>query len=515
MKTKLKIGVIWVAFCAIALYLAGTWAVTKYAFDTDLLWHIKIGDDILKRGEIFLENDYSWLEGTIWTQQEWLFSIILYGTISLFGIVGFYALHLIPQATLLGLSLKKNKYHFMLLAPALFLLMYWYLPFNHVNRPAEFSTYFFVIMIFLYDKKFKLKPLVYFVCGVFLANFHCGAAVALLVLMGMMFGLDIVLNFLFLRMNKEPWTMTWKFALQYAISCVLFVVGLCINPYGFNQVKNMFCVMNLNSTQYINEWKPFCSNEYIVWIMLFAIAYSFGYGLHKHKWDKNETIKIVVMSAFLVLSLTSLKGFIMFFYIYIMYGFKYIDEMLYDACQRMNLKKELKIKKLHVSWPETLPGKRVIYSGMIVVSTIFAIIVASYNQGSMDKLINSVRNDYATEGAVAYLKQASVQEDEFRLLNGYVTGNYLLYYNVPCFIDARQQPYSKEFGWSEAVDDYFDTNSMNTSEMDDFFEKYQFTHVLSNNEYGVNWYLQQRGDKWSMVYSDDEGNYIWKYMGTY
>ena len=513
-KTILMTGIIWISFFLIMMYIAGRWAVTKHGFDTDLLWHIKIGEDILAKKEIFLENTYSWLEGTIWTQQEWLFSIILYVTITLFGVTGFYALHIIPQFTLIGLSMKKNKYHFMILAPILFLMLYWYLPFNSVNRPAEFSTYFFVIMMWLYDKKFKLKPVVYFLCGVFIANFHCGAAVALLVLMAMMFVVDVFLNYLFLKTNHEPISVSWKFAIQYIVSCILFFVGLCINPYGINQVKNMFCVMNLNSTQYINEWKCFGSTNYIVWIMLFGIAYSFGYGLHKHKWDKDETMHIIVMSAFLVLSLVSLKGFIMFFYLFIMYGFKYVDGMLYDLCQKMNLKKEFHFKKIHVSWPDVLHGKDAVYSFAYFSAIVFAISVASYGKNSMDDLITSNRNDYATEGAIAYLKQASASEEDFRLFNGYVTGNYLLYYDVPCFIDARQQPYAKEFGWSSAVDDYFGTDSKNTSDMDEFFEKYKFNYVLSNNECGANWYLQQRGNLWSLVYSDEEGNYIWKYMGT-
>ena len=54
-KTILMTGIIWISFFLIMMYIAGRWAVTKHGFDTDLLWHIKIGEDILAKKEIFLE----------------------------------------------------------------------------------------------------------------------------------------------------------------------------------------------------------------------------------------------------------------------------------------------------------------------------------------------------------------------------------------------------------------------------------------------------------------------------
>lgn len=512
MKMKFKTGVIWALFFIISMYLAGKWAVTNYGFDTDLLWHLKIGEDILSSKQIFLDNTYSWLKGTLWTQQEWLFDVILYTVVSIGGIVGFYMLHLIPQFTFIGLSIKKNNYHFDILAPIMFLLIYWFLPFNQVNRPAEFSTYFFVLMVWMYDKEYNLKPLIYFLCGMFIANFHCGATVALLVLMIMLFVSDILLNIIFLKTNHEPWSLSRKFVIQYILSCLFFVGGLFINPYGYKQVRDMFQVMHLNSTQYINEWRCFGSSDYISWILIIGIAYVIGYGLHKHKWDKTETMHIIVLSAFLVLSLTSLKAFIMFFYLFIMYGYKYVDEMLYDFLQKTNIKPEINIKKIHISWPKPLTGKRIIYPATMILSMIFAVTVASFNQKSMNDLIDSKRDEFASEETIEFLKEIESNSDDFRLLNGYVTGNYLLYYDVECFIDSRQLPYAKEFKWSSAVDDYFDTDSHDTEAMDEFFDKYKFNYVLSNNEYNVNWYLQQKGATWSLVYSDDS-NYIWKRMG--
>lgn len=512
MKVKIKVIIIWIIFIVLSIFISVNWSMSKSYFDTDLLWHMKIGEDIIKQHTIFLNNTYSWIDGTLWTQQEWLFDVILYTIVSVFGMAGFYAMHIIPQFMLIGVSIKKHSYHFDMLAPLLFLLMYIKLPFNNINRPAEFSTYFFVLMVYLYDKNFKLKPLVYFLCGIFISNFHCAAAVALLVLMGLMFASDVILNRLLIKQDTDK--VNARFMLQYILSYAMFLCGLCFNPYGIKQVISMFGVMNLSSTKYINEWKSFCTNEYVVWIILFAIAYSFGYALYKYNWNRLEIIRIIAMSAFLVLSLTSAKAFIMFFYLFIAFGYKYVDDMIYDLCQKMHFKKYFKFKNIHFCWPDKLPYKNIMYVSTMCWCIMFTTFLWNAKYYSFDSFASSVRNDYATDGAIAYLKQANAKNsDDFRLLNGYVTGNYLLYYGVPCFIDSRQIPYASESGYTSAVDDYFDTNANNFDAMDDFFAKYDFNYVLSNNEYGINNYLQQRHNLWVLDYSDDYGNYIWRYIG--
>ena len=518
---KLKINVtqmfLWLITSVIALFLAGKWSTTKYYFDTDLLWHLKIGEDILNTGTIFLENTYTWLDGTIWTQQEWLFDIILHVIVANFGLAGFYAIHIVSQFSLISLSIKKNKYHFALLAPIVFLLMYYYIPFNNVNRPAEYSTYMFVIMMWLYDKRWKVKPLIYFLCGVLLANFHCGAAVPLLVMMGMLIVFDVILDLAYRNVGGETPTITKKFALQYLLSCGTFVLGLCVNPYGFKQVYNMFGVMGLNSTKYINEWKPFASSEYIPWIILFGIAISFGYGLLKHKWHKPHVRNILIMCAFLVLSLTSLKAFIMFFYLFIMYGYKYVDELLFGILSKLNIPEHIKFKNKKIPLRMELEYKKVMVKVLLPLCVVFAIFVSTYNQGSWENFMTHRRGRYVSDGSIARLKQiesdAEANGEEIRLLNAYVTGNYLLYYGIDCFIDARQQPYAKEFGWSSAVDDYFDTDKYSSDELNEFFDKYDFNYVISNREYNINWYMQQMGNSWTLIYSDKHEVYIWKRMG--
>ena len=99
--------------------------------------------------------------------------------------------------------------------------------------------------------------------------------------------------------------------------------------------------------------------------------------------------------------------------------------------------------------------------------------------------------DGISDNMITYL-----QERDAKLLNGYDTGNYLLWNDIKVFVDTRQHPYVKEFGELTAVDDMFDmSNTKNKRVMDAYFDKYDFDTVLSDKiSLDVDWYMQQRTD---------------------
>ena len=39
--------------------------------DSDILWHYKLGEEIIKQHTITLNNNFTFLEGTEWIPQEW------------------------------------------------------------------------------------------------------------------------------------------------------------------------------------------------------------------------------------------------------------------------------------------------------------------------------------------------------------------------------------------------------------------------------------------------------------
>lgn len=497
--TKVFISILLFVF---VLFLSYVYSVVRDDFDMDLIWHLKIGEDILKTKTIFLENTYSWIKGTVWTQQEWLFDVLLYLVVSVGGLFGFGFIHFTTGFTYIYHSIYKKEMHFKILMLCIVLLMYIFGAFNRLNRPAEYSALFFPLMLWLYSKQYCWKPILYFVVGLFLSNFHCGAIVALSVLMVLVFVSDIIMTKLYEYFDSNYCDKLSKgFTVQYVMSILLFFIGTCVNPYGIKQIINMFCVSSLKSTEQIMEWAPLSSSHYMTWIILFFIAYSFGFALKKHMKNREDVRNIIVLSAFLVLSCVSGKGFIMFFYLFLAFGLKYTDEMIYDIGLQIGFTKEWFQKKLECDFENLQPKTK----GFPLILLFSAIVFASISFSSdmtMDEFIETSQNEYVDSETIIYL-QESLPSDA-KLSHGYVTGNYLLYHDIPVFIDARQQPYCTEFGWTTALDDYFDTKPYNMAQMNALFDKYNFDYVLANKDFPADWYLSENEDDWRVVFTNDE-----------
>ena len=65
--------------------------------DADILWHYKLGEEIIKNGNITLANNFTFLSNTEWVHQEWLYEVILYNIVSVSGLIGFFALCVINR----------------------------------------------------------------------------------------------------------------------------------------------------------------------------------------------------------------------------------------------------------------------------------------------------------------------------------------------------------------------------------------------------------------------------------
>ena len=138
----------WFLFClaAVAVVLSAVYLL-YLKHDTDLLWHYKLGEQIVRTGKISKENTFTWQKGTVWNQQEWLFDVLFYEIIFRTGIPGFvfsYAVLMLFGAWICCRIAKPgNRY--------LFLLMYgicfaWG---ETGGRPGDSSVFLFLIFLVL------------------------------------------------------------------------------------------------------------------------------------------------------------------------------------------------------------------------------------------------------------------------------------------------------------------------------------------------------------------------------
>lgn len=476
-------------------------------FDFDNLWHIKMGEDIIKNGVIDCNNYYSWIEGTQWNQQEWLFDVLLYLSLSLFGLVGYYLFYTISQVILYtsGYLLNRKRLHYPLVY-FVFIIVYLYnTPILLMNRPAGLSTLFTVLFMILFRQPSWKTILLYFVSGLIIGNLHCGTVVPLLVLFLLQFVLNIITD-VFICNGRER--KNYYFYLYNFMSLGVFVIGVCINPRGVIQLFDMFTAIHLDTLRYISEWCQYPMGHYMSALIPLFIVLSFGYSLCKRKWSRNMIVEIGTITAFLLASLVSVKSVNAYQYLFIVFGYKYVDEFLHSLIQYVyNMKpkiasignKIIQICKIKITrWTILIP----IVCGLFLVSVLYPYgVVKSY-----DSLLSEKQSKYITEDILNYLKENPNEH----LLHGYITGNILMYNDIKVFVDTRQHPYAKEFGFSETMDNLIDIKiSDSKSELDMFFDYYDFTEVLVNRELPLQIYLSQRDDFEVKLKDEEAGIYLW------
>ena len=91
------------------------------------------------------------------------------------------------------------------------------------------------------------------------------------------------------------------------------------------------------------------------------------------------------------------------------------------------------------------------------------------------------QHDYAKEDmypdkAVEYIKE-NLDYENIRIYNSYNFGSYLMFHDIPVFIDSRLDVYCSEFNDTDIFYDYIYISN-GVGHYEDVFDKYDFTHIL-------------------------------------
>lgn len=455
--------------------------------DTDLLWHYKLGEEIIDIGKITFENKFTFLEGTEWIHQEWLYDLLLYLIISIWDLAGYFWLCILNSIIYWSIA-AKGKNNLILFSITSFILLY-ISPRNIGNRPSEFSIYFIFGIIYLYNKNIKnIKFIIYFILGILVANFHGGT---LLVISAVY--LIMIINDLFIDLYTGD-----KLGIRYYIikiaEFIIFISGAVINPSGIRLLNTITKIPSLETTKRIIEWQH-AEVGYILGVFIFGIVISFGYYIGKYGINRSELQLILINTALLILSLHSIRAFIIFDIAWMIYGYKYLEIMLTDIFKG----KFSKFNKITYYLKSVIPA-----------SLIFIIIISSdgpdVKQDNFEDYVNKSCNiDILTE-----LKSNYTDED--RILSGYVNGNFLIFNNMKCFIDTRQWPYVKELSKCTALDDlfYVTYNLQDEEFIDEFIDKYKFNYIWTDKKLNLNSYLKDRDDYELIISTDNKYESLWK-----
>ena len=139
---------------------------------------------------------------------------------------------------------------------------------------------------------------------------------------------------------------------------------------------------------------------------------------------------------------------------------------------------------------------------VITIGLVTLICQDIYDEKKNDEYINT--NSYpveASEWLISYMEENNISKEDLHLYNEYNYGSYLLFKDIPVFIDSRCDLYTPEFGSEEDIfSDALSVPRLN-SNYETIFEKYDVRYVMLESDSNVNNNLQADVD-YDLLYDD-------------
>ena len=468
-------------------------AFTSKAFQNDTFYTIKIGQSILKNG-IDMKDHFS-IHTLPYTYPHWLYDIGIYKVYKSFGFHGLYICSILIFM-LIGVSfylinLKRNKSYFMSL---LFSIMALIMMARYAVARAQLVTY----LLFLFEI-FMIEELVItgkkrYIIGLFIicllvANLHAAVWPLYFILMLPYLAeyiVYVIRSKIKYRANKEIFAdklVIGKSKYIKSLFIVFFIslfIGL-LTPIGDIPYTYFIKIMMGTTTEYIDEHKPLVlvSNAFIIYyILTLLITLIF------------TRVKIRLRDLFMIGGLL-----LMTFLATRHFALLAILGMFYLCRLVSNIGKIYSRKVMDFDIP--------LYGMLIVLVAIVVCSGFAYSINSKEDYIN--KNLYPVE-MVDWMR-GNLDMKKVVLYNDYDFGSYLIYRNIPVFIDSRSDLYTKPFNGKV---DIFEECMKITEHYGRVFKKYNITHILIYKDTYLNQVLSASSN-YEVIKGDDSFN-LFKYL---
>ena len=137
---------------------------------------------------------------------------------------------------------------------------------------------------------------------------------------------------------------------------------------------------------------------------------------------------------------------------------------------------------------------------MVILTIIIAVISAILYKNKMnDEYV--LEKDYPVQASIWINENLDVST--MKLFNEYNYGSYLLFNDIPVFIDSRADLYAPEFnGKKDIFTDFINLNSLNCN-IQEKLDEYGFTHIILKEDAKLNIYFKLKTDTYKNIYSDE------------
>ena len=535
-NNKIILNLIFVILIIVLCFL-----VTPVSFQNDTFYSIKIGETISNNG-IDMQDHYSWHENLAYTYPHWLFDFITYKFYALKGFFGVYLMTCI-FASLLGLTLffvnkklcKNDLVSFLITIFIIFLIE----PF--IAARSQIITYtLFLLTIYFIEKFIQNKKVYYaialFIISVLIANVH----IAVWPFFFVLFLPHIAEEILFLigehNVNSMSEINTYKKELKQLkkenkeldkikkyeekiielenekekkikernekisnpykilmqdnknVKWLVLIMIVCllsafITPLGAKTVFTYLAnTISGDTMHYISEHQPTiiisCIN---LLIMLVAFI-----SLLTFSKTKIRLSDLFLFSGLTLLALYSNRHIALL----LILG-SYIINTLLSKVTNVTEEKTQEVAQALISHPIML-----IYMSLFTIGLGFSVLQTHFP-------LQFVKNELYPVEATNYIKN-NIDTTNMRLFNEYNYGSYLLFNDIPVFIDSRADLYTCEFNPNCTVFD--DSTKIESGKVycEEIFEKYNITHILiPKNEPLYNYISNSGTNIFEELYSDD------------
>ena len=509
----LNIKFIIMAIICICLF---TIAIIPKGLQNDTFYTIKLGELILENG-IDMQEHFAWHEGLPYTYPHWLYDVIIYLIYSVSGFNGMYISTIIFTAILgIVLYLTNVKLTKNTVIPFFITILVLYIGKDYFTARAQLITFIlFVLTMYCIERFLETKKKRYaiglLIIPTVIANIHAAVFPFYFVLylpyIGEWFMLffiensDVITRVLLksdeleikklnkkeelnqkqkeklelltkrieinkgrleekVKTEKEPYKIIVKPSQNFKwLMLIMFIAAFTglLTPIGDTPYTYLIHTMQGNTTGNISEHLP---------IILYNSKYVLGYIFATICLISFTKVKVRLSDLFLLgglmfLTIMSRRQASMLYFVGIFVIIKIICQLI-DMYDKEGTSEILK-------YFTSIVGKIFIYAAF----TVFMIFSLKDAQD-----VEIVSNKSYPIEATEYIKE-KLDINEIKLFNEYNFGSYLLFKDIPVFIDSRADVYDPQFnGWEDDIFRDFINLTGACNEYEEKFEHYGITHLL-------------------------------------
>lgn len=435
--------------------------INRLIVDGDTFWAIKVGEWISLNKSVPYQDTFSWtVNGHPWVAHEWLFDTLIYLFYKTLGLYGIMLLVMIP-ITIAFYFLWKTyaaERKSLVLTIVMFSIVILMLRFGIAARPQVFGYMFFMYFFYVLVNNHKLLwtlPLT----AVAWANFHGS------ILLGIAM---VLLQFVYESAYKSFTEKKLFIDAKLLLISILTPFFSLINPYGLELWKTSYYLITSKVNKHIVEWQPPDFKETSWLAVYFTIIVTTAFICYLTKNTEKDEKKFALISIYLFGTFfEAITGVRYLPYLVICWGLFMLMLLPGDLFTQKHWQKKIGI--------------------------FYALIIAIILMGSgriPARLGDAVDPKIWPVEAVNHL-------DNKKTFNDYMWGGYMVYKDIPVFIDGRADVYWRD---SEVFLDHENATRFLKDPVE-IFDKYNVEQVIIEVNSPLDFYLGRLG--WFESYRDE------------